>query len=102
MLNYLNRAATEVTLSLFPFFPRIAPEVKVHCLFCCFDDMIQRKQFVFRNFLLIQVLKIRIRGLPVEEDIRMLRQLHLNMLIRTSGVVTVTTGSLTPNNQVLN
>ncbi|KAL3995080.1 MCM2/3/5 family protein [Acanthocheilonema viteae] len=65
VLNYLDRAATEVTLSLFPFFPRIAPEVK-----------------------------IRIRGLPVEEDIRMLRQLHLNMLIRTSGVVTVTTGML--------
>ncbi|KAK6104412.1 MCM2/3/5 family protein [Brugia pahangi] len=65
VLSYLDRAVTEVTLSLFPFFPRIAPEVK-----------------------------IRIRGLPVEEDIRMLRQLHLNMLIRTSGVVTVTTGML--------
>uniref|UniRef100_A0A915PJC1 DNA replication licensing factor MCM2 n=1 Tax=Setaria digitata TaxID=48799 RepID=A0A915PJC1_9BILA len=65
VLSYLDRAVTEVTLSLFPFFPRIASEVKV-----------------------------RIRGLPVEEDIRMLRQLHLNMLIRTSGVVTVTTGML--------
>lgn len=65
VLGYLDRAVTEVTLSLFPFFPRIAPEVK-----------------------------IRIRGLPVEEDIRMLRQLHLNMLIRTSGVVTITTGML--------
>ncbi|MCP9264032.1 DNA helicase [Dirofilaria immitis] len=65
VLSYLDRAVTDVTLSLFPFFPRIAPEVK-----------------------------IRIRGLPVEEDIRMLRQLHLNMLIRTSGVVTVTTGML--------
>ena len=30
--------------------------------------------------------------MPVEEDIRMLRQVHLNMLIRTTGVVTVATG----------
>lgn len=29
VLGYLDRAVTEVTLSLFPFFPRIAPEVKV-------------------------------------------------------------------------
>ncbi|VDN36928.1 unnamed protein product [Gongylonema pulchrum] len=63
VLGYMDRAVTEVTLSIFPFFPRIAPEVKV-----------------------------RIRGLPIDEDIRMLRQLHLNMLVRTSGVVTITTG----------
>uniref|UniRef100_A0A158R5D7 DNA replication licensing factor MCM2 n=1 Tax=Syphacia muris TaxID=451379 RepID=A0A158R5D7_9BILA len=37
---------------------------------------------------------VRIRGLPVEEDIRMLRQVHLNMLIKVSGVLTITTGIL--------
>ncbi|VDN02902.1 unnamed protein product [Thelazia callipaeda] len=65
VLSCLNRAVTEVAVSLFPFFSRISSEAKV-----------------------------RICGLPVEEDIRMLRQLHLNTLIRTSGVVTVTTGML--------
>ena len=39
-------------------------------------------------------LKVRIRGIPVEEDIRMLRQVHLNMLIKVTGVVTITTGTL--------
>ncbi|VDN36281.1 unnamed protein product [Gongylonema pulchrum] len=29
VLGYMDRAVTEVTLSIFPFFPRIAPEVKV-------------------------------------------------------------------------
>lgn len=39
-------------------------------------------------------LHVRIADLPVEEDIRSLRQVHLNNLIRTTGVVTVTTGLL--------
>uniref|UniRef100_A0A0R3S3G0 DNA replication licensing factor MCM2 n=1 Tax=Elaeophora elaphi TaxID=1147741 RepID=A0A0R3S3G0_9BILA len=64
--------------------------------FDCSDDMMQGINFFRITFLseFCNNLKIRIRGLPVEEDIRMLRQLHLNMLIRTSGVVTVTTGML--------
>lgn len=37
-------------------------------------------------------LQIRLRGMPVVDDIRMLRQIHLNMLVRVTGVVTVTTG----------
>uniref|UniRef100_A0A914RZI8 DNA replication licensing factor MCM2 n=1 Tax=Parascaris equorum TaxID=6256 RepID=A0A914RZI8_PAREQ len=65
VLERMNRAATDLLLSMYPYYTRVTQEIK-----------------------------IRIRGLPVEEDIRMLRQLHLGMLIRTSGVVTVTTGIL--------
>uniref|UniRef100_F1KUS0 DNA replication licensing factor MCM2 n=1 Tax=Ascaris suum TaxID=6253 RepID=F1KUS0_ASCSU len=65
ILERMNRATTDLLLSMYPYYTRVTQEIKV-----------------------------RIRGLPVEEDIRMLRQLHLGMLIRTSGVVTVTTGIL--------
>lgn len=65
VLERLDKAATDVVIQMYPYYSRICAEIKV-----------------------------RIRGLPVEEDIRMLRQLHLNMLVRTSGVVTVTTGIL--------
>uniref|UniRef100_A0A183C1X5 DNA replication licensing factor MCM2 n=1 Tax=Globodera pallida TaxID=36090 RepID=A0A183C1X5_GLOPA len=65
MLECLNRAATTVVVSIFPWYHRITNEVKA-----------------------------RIKNLPMEEDIRMLRQVHLNMLIKTSGVVTITTGIL--------
>ncbi|KAL3202576.1 hypothetical protein MRX96_042397 [Rhipicephalus microplus] len=37
---------------------------------------------------------VRITDLPLIEDIRSLRQLHLNQLVRTAGVVTSTTGVL--------
>uniref|UniRef100_A0A0K0DLX4 DNA replication licensing factor MCM2 n=1 Tax=Angiostrongylus cantonensis TaxID=6313 RepID=A0A0K0DLX4_ANGCA len=59
------QAATDVVLTIYPYYGRVCAEVKV-----------------------------RITHLPVEEDIRMLRQIHLNMLIKTSGVVTVATGIL--------
>ncbi|VDM38456.1 unnamed protein product [Toxocara canis] len=65
ILTRMNRATTDLLLSMYPYYTRVTQEIKV-----------------------------RIRGLPVEEDIRMLRQLHLGMLIRTSGVVTITTGIL--------
>lgn len=39
-------------------------------------------------------IKVRIKNFIIEEDIRMLRHLHLNMLVKTTGVVTVTTGIL--------
>ncbi|KAL3093092.1 hypothetical protein niasHT_022542 [Heterodera trifolii] len=65
VLECLNRAATTVVVSIFPWYHRITTEVKV-----------------------------RIKNLPMEEDIRMLRQVHLNMLIKTAGVVTITTGIL--------
>ena len=37
---------------------------------------------------------VRITDLPLVEELRSLRQLHLNQLIRTSGVVTSSTGVL--------
>ncbi|CAJ0604555.1 unnamed protein product [Cylicocyclus nassatus] len=65
VLRILDKAATEVVLDHYPYYGRVCAEIKV-----------------------------RISHLPVEEDIRMLRQIHLNMLIKTSGVVTVATGIL--------
>jgi len=61
----LDQAVTAVVTRIFPWYKRVTNEVKV-----------------------------RVKNLPSEEDIRLLRQIHLNMLIKTSGVVTVTTGIL--------
>lgn len=65
MLNVLDEAAKDVVLGLFPQYERISKEIHV-----------------------------RITDLPLMEDIRSLRQLHLNQLIRTCGVVTMATGVL--------
>ncbi|PAV83494.1 hypothetical protein WR25_24059 [Diploscapter pachys] len=65
ILRILDRAATDLVLTMFPYYSRVCAEIKV-----------------------------RIADMPVEEDVRMLRQVHLNMLIRTTGVVTVATGIL--------
>ncbi|RWS13295.1 DNA replication licensing factor mcm2-like isoform X1 [Dinothrombium tinctorium] len=65
MLEIFNEAAKEVVLSMFPAYERIHKEIFV-----------------------------RITDLPLIEDIRSLRQLHLNQLIRTHGVVTATTSVL--------
>ncbi|XP_054160995.1 DNA replication licensing factor mcm2-like [Oppia nitens] len=62
MLEIFNEAAKDVVLSMFPMYERIAKEIF-----------------------------IRITDLPLIEDIRSLRQLHLNQLIRTHGVITSTT-----------
>ncbi|XP_067934703.1 DNA replication licensing factor mcm2-like [Watersipora subatra] len=43
---------------------------------------------------IVDVIHVRISDLPLIEDIRALRQLHLNQLIKTSGVVTSSTGVL--------
>uniref|UniRef100_A0A915EDV4 DNA replication licensing factor MCM2 n=1 Tax=Ditylenchus dipsaci TaxID=166011 RepID=A0A915EDV4_9BILA len=61
----LDKAATTVVTAMFPSYNRDTAEIKV-----------------------------RIKNFVIEKDIRMLRQLHLNMLIKTAGVVTVTTGIL--------
>ncbi|XP_078485741.1 DNA replication licensing factor mcm2 [Ciona intestinalis] len=58
MLQIFDEAAKNVVLSMFPKYENIAKEIHV-----------------------------RISELPLIEDIRSLRQLHLNQLIRTSGVV---------------
>ncbi|XP_047122833.1 DNA replication licensing factor mcm2 [Hydra vulgaris] len=65
MLKIFDEAAKEVVLSMFKNYERIAPEIHV-----------------------------RISELPLMEDLRSLRQLHLNQLIRTCGVVTCSTGIL--------
>ncbi len=64
MLEYMDEAATELVMKLFPKYGRIAEHIHV-----------------------------RIAHLPTIEDLRYLRQLHLNQLIRTNGVVTTTTGN---------
>lgn len=59
VIEIFNKAAKEVVLSTYPAYERIAKEIFV-----------------------------RITDLPVSEEIRGLRQYHLNQLIRTFGVVT--------------
>uniref|UniRef100_H2YWS4 DNA replication licensing factor MCM2 n=1 Tax=Ciona savignyi TaxID=51511 RepID=H2YWS4_CIOSA len=58
MLQIMDEAAKDVVMSMFPKYENIAKEIHV-----------------------------RISDLPLIEDIRSLRQLHLNQLIRTSGVI---------------
>jgi DNA replication licensing factor MCM2 len=65
MLEIFNEAAKEVVLSMFPAYERIHKNIFV-----------------------------RICRLPVVEEIRSLRQLHLNQMIKTSGVVNSTTSVL--------
>jgi DNA replication licensing factor MCM2 len=71
MLAILDEGAKEVVLSIFPLYDRIASEIHV-----------------------------RIAELPLMEDLRSLRQLHLNQMIRTSGVVASTTGILPQLNMI--
>jgi len=65
VLTIFDEAAKSVVLSMFPRYEAIAKEIHV-----------------------------RITDLPLVEELRSLRQLHLNQLIRTSGVVTSSTGVL--------
>ena len=65
VLEIFDQAAKNVVLSMFPKYEAIAKEIHV-----------------------------RITDLPLVEELRSLRQLHLNQLIRTSGVVTASTGVL--------
>ncbi|KAI6217532.1 DNA replication licensing factor MCM2 [Aphelenchoides besseyi] len=65
VLKRLDNAATEVVKAMFPWYQRVTP-----------------------------VIAVRIKGLLIDEEIRSLRQVHLNQLIKTIGVVTVTTGIL--------
>jgi DNA replication licensing factor MCM2 len=62
VLQIFDEAAKEVVLNLYPSYDRITKEIHV-----------------------------RICELPLKEDLRQLRQLHLNQLIRTNGVVSATT-----------
>merc|ERR1719391_1078823 len=65
VLQIFDEAARSVVTNMFPHYDRIATDIHV-----------------------------RITDLPLVEDIRSLRQLHLNHLIRTSGVVSGSSGVL--------
>ncbi|EFX76824.1 putative MCM2, Minichromosome maintenance complex component 2 [Daphnia pulex] len=65
MLAIFDEATKDIVLAMFPQYERISKEIHV-----------------------------RITDLPLVEDIRSLRQLHLNQLVRTHGVVTAQTGVL--------
>ncbi|KAI1733172.1 MCM2/3/5 family domain-containing protein [Ditylenchus destructor] len=65
VLNRLDNGATTVIFAMYPWYNRITSKITV-----------------------------RIKNFVIEEDIRMLRQLHLNMFVKTTGVVTITTGIL--------
>merc|ERR1712025_207736 len=65
VFEIFDEAAKSVVLNMFPHYERIAKDIHV-----------------------------RISELPLVEDLRSLRQLHLNQLIRTSGVVSGSSGVL--------
>ena len=65
MLLILDESAHEVVLGMFPKYDQIS-----------------------------RAIHVRVSHLPLMEEIRSLRQLHLNQLIRTSGVVTSSTSIL--------
>ncbi|ESO07377.1 hypothetical protein HELRODRAFT_191161 [Helobdella robusta] len=65
MLKIFDEAARDVVMSMYPRYEQI-----------------------------VKVIRVRISNLPLIEEIRSLRQLHLNQLLRTAGVVTSCTGVL--------
>lgn len=65
MLEIFDNVAKELVLTIFPSYQRVTPEIHV-----------------------------RISELPLIEELRTFRKLHLNQLVRTLGVVTATTGVL--------
>lgn len=65
MLNIFDQAAKDYVFTLYPHYYKIAKEIHV-----------------------------RISDLPLVEELRSLRQLHLNQLVRTNGVVTSSTSVL--------
>ncbi|XP_033116539.1 DNA replication licensing factor mcm2-like [Anneissia japonica] len=71
MLKIFDEAAKQVVLAMFQKYEMIAKEIHV-----------------------------RIAELPLVEELRSLRQLHLNQLVRTSGVVTSSTGILPQLNMI--
>ncbi|XP_058821808.1 DNA replication licensing factor Mcm2 [Topomyia yanbarensis] len=65
ILEIMDKVAKEMVLSIYPTYERVTNEVHV-----------------------------RISELPLVEELRTFRKLHLNQLVRTLGVVTATTGVL--------
>ncbi|GFG36925.1 hypothetical protein Cfor_05367 [Coptotermes formosanus] len=65
MLAIFDEVATQLVLSIFPSYSRVTTDIHV-----------------------------RISDLPLVEDLRTFRSIHLNQFVRTTGVVTATTGVL--------
>lgn len=65
MLQIFDEVAKDIVLQIFPSYERVATEIHV-----------------------------RISDLPLIEELRTFRKLHLNQLVRTVGVITATTGVL--------
>lgn len=65
MLQIFDEVAKDVVLQMFPSYERVTSEIHV-----------------------------RISDLPLIEELRTFRKLHLNQLVRTVGVITATTGVL--------
>lgn len=65
MLEIFDEVAKELVLTIFPSYERVTSEIHV-----------------------------RISELPLVEDLRTFRKLHLNQLVRTNGIITSTTGVL--------
>ncbi|XP_060524669.1 DNA replication licensing factor Mcm2 [Cylas formicarius] len=65
MLEIFDEVAKDIVLSMYPSYNRVTNEIH-----------------------------IRISGLPLIEELRTFRKLHVNQLVRTLGVVTATTGVL--------
>ncbi|RZF34923.1 hypothetical protein LSTR_LSTR011417 [Laodelphax striatellus] len=65
MLQIFDEVAKDLVLTIYPSYERVTTEIHV-----------------------------RISELPLIEDLRTFRKLHLNQLVRTNGVVTATTGVL--------
>uniref|UniRef100_A0A1B6CC10 DNA replication licensing factor MCM2 n=1 Tax=Clastoptera arizonana TaxID=38151 RepID=A0A1B6CC10_9HEMI len=65
MIQIFDIVAKELVLTIYPSYERVTNEIHV-----------------------------RISDLPLIEDLRIFRKIHLNQLVRTSGVVTATTGVL--------
>ncbi|KPJ18533.1 DNA replication licensing factor Mcm2 [Papilio machaon] len=65
MLQVFDEVAKEIVLQIFPSYERVTSEIHV-----------------------------RISDLPLIEELRTFRKLHLNQLVRTVGVITATTGVL--------
>lgn len=65
MFEIFDKVAKDIVLSIFPTYERVTSEIHV-----------------------------RVADLPLVEELRTFRKLHLNQLVRTLGVVTATTGVL--------
>lgn len=65
MLQIFDEVAKDLVLQIFPSYERVTSEIHV-----------------------------RISDLPLVEELRTFRKLHLNQLVRTQGVITATTGVL--------